>query len=114
MKRLMIVVAGLCVLSMTDRAQAVKVPAKAPQWQFAVSGDSRNCGDIVMPAIAQDITKTNAGFYWHLGDLRAVYDFDEDIKQRAGAKPLSIYDYENTVWQDLIESQINRFTVPFF
>jgi len=21
-----------------------------PPWQFAVSGDSRNCGDVVMPA----------------------------------------------------------------
>ena len=96
-------------------AQGNKMPATTNQrWQFAVSGDSRNCGDIVMPAIAEDISKTNAGFYWHLGDLRAIYDFDEDIKQRAGAKPLTIYDYENGVWQDMIESQINRFKVPFF
>ena len=24
----------------------------APVWHFAVSGDSRNCGDVVMPSIA--------------------------------------------------------------
>jgi len=88
--------------------------ATTKQWQFAVSGDSRNCGDVVMPAIAQDIEKTSAGFYWHLGDLRAIFDFDEDIWRRAGATHLSISNYQNIVWQDLIESQINRFKVPFF
>lgn len=88
--------------------------ARPKAWQFVFSGDSRNCGDIVMPAIAQDITKTNAEFYWHLGDLRAVYDFDEDIMNRAGAKRPTINDYENGAWQDMIVSQIDRFKVPFF
>lgn len=88
--------------------------SQAKPWQFAVSGDSRNCGDVVMPAIAQDMTKTDASFYWHLGDLRAVYDFDEDIVNRPGARHLSILDYENNVWQDMIVSQINYFKVPFF
>lgn len=67
-----------------------------------------------MPTIAKDVSQNNARFYWHLGDLRAVYDFDEDIKQRAGAKPLSILAYETGVWQDFIENQINAFKVPFF
>jgi hypothetical protein len=83
-------------------------------WQFAFSGDSRNCGDIVMPAIAEGITKTEARFYWHLGDLRAISDFDEDIMNRAGAKRPSISSYENNVWQDMIESQLNRFKLPVF
>ena len=48
----------------------------APSWSFAVSGDSRNCGDVVMPAIAADALKHNAAFYWHLGDLRAIYGPD--------------------------------------
>jgi hypothetical protein len=26
-----------------------------PPWHFAVSGDSRNCGDVVMPAIAEKV-----------------------------------------------------------
>ena len=83
-------------------------------WQFAVSGDSRNCGDIVMPAIAQSLTQTQSKFYWHLGDLRAVYDFDEDMRQREGGQNLTISNYENNVWQDFIENQINAFKVPFF
>ena len=34
-------------------------PAGAP-WRFAVSGDSRNCGDVVMPAIAAGVVTTEA------------------------------------------------------
>src|ERR1700689_5777270 len=48
-------------------------------WKFAVSGDSRNCGDIVMPVIAAGVHKSGAVFYWHLGDFRAIYKFDEDM-----------------------------------
>ena len=48
-------------------------------WRFAVSGDSRNCGDIVMPAIASGVVHDGAAFYWHLGDFRAIYKFDEDM-----------------------------------
>ncbi len=88
--------------------------SKPKSWQFVFSGDSRNCGDVVMPTIAQDMAKTKAEFYWHLGDLRAIYDFDEDIMNRAGAKRPSINDYENAVWQDMIVNQINTFKVPFF
>ena len=50
-------------------------------WSFAVSGDSRNCGDIVMPAIAKSAHADNAAFYWHLGDFRALYAPDEDLLQ---------------------------------
>ena len=59
-------------------------PASAQQsangtWHFVVSGDSRNCGDVVMPGIAETAKKNQAAFYWHLGDLRAIYAIDEDI-----------------------------------
>ena len=114
MKRLLSIIYCLFVVSVAAFAQVEKTPTRAESWQFAASGDSRNCGDIVMPTIAQDLTKTNAAFYWHLGDLRAIYDFDEDIKQRPGTRPPTILDYENNAWQDLIESQINPFKVPFF
>ncbi len=87
---------------------------KPAAWQFAFSGDSRNCGDIVMPTIAQDISKTGAGFYWHLGDIRWISDYDEDILNRPGATRQSISTFENSVWQDMIENQINPFKVPFF
>src|ERR1700758_3143085 len=65
-------------------------------WNFAVSGDSRNCGDVVMPAIAAGAWKNNASFYWHLGDFRKNSDFDEDIQHQPEhlAKPLSISGYQ--------------------
>jgi hypothetical protein len=43
-------------------------PAKP--WRFAVSGDSRNCGDVAMPAIAKSVLQQDVQFYWHLGDFR--------------------------------------------
>src|SRR5271165_3942070 len=57
-------------------------------WQFAASGDSRNCGDVIMPAIAQSVRAHHASFYWHLGDFRAIYRLDEDYaeEQLAGLR----------------------------
>lgn len=91
--------------------------SKDASWSFAVSGDSRNCGDVVMPAIAAGVERSGASFYWHLGDFRAIYNFDEDIQHQPDhlAKPLSIYDYEETAWDDFIGSQIVPFgTLPVF
>lgn len=88
--------------------------AESREWHFAVSGDSRNCGDVVMPAIAQSVNQSGAQFYWHLGDFRAIYDFDADLQLRPRPQPLSIIDYEQQAWDDFIESQINPFTVPVF
>jgi len=80
-------------------------------WRFAVSGDSRNCGDVVMPAIAAKVTASNATFYWHLGDFRKIYDFDEDMvreQQRAGST-MTIRGYENMAWDDFIAKQLTPF-----
>jgi Calcineurin-like phosphoesterase len=93
---------------------ALLIPALAPaQWKFAVSGDSRNCGDIVMPAIAAGVKASGAEFYWHLGDFRAIYEFDEDMVPPAHlnvtSKPLSISDYEARAWPDFIEHQLGPF-----
>ena len=46
---------------------------------FAVSGDSRNCGDFVMPAIAAATKAENDAFYWHLGDFRWMSQPDQDL-----------------------------------
>lgn len=35
------------------RSAAQSQPEPGATWRFAVAGDSRNCGDIVMPAIAE-------------------------------------------------------------
>ena len=82
--------------------------AEAQQpWTFAVSGDSRNCGDVVMPAIAAGAHHDHAAFYWHLGDFRAIYDFDQDYKQLTGSP--RVIDYENGAWDDFIQSQLTPF-----
>lgn len=92
--------------------QSKIIPAKEGTWRFMVSGDSRNCGDVVMPAIAADgIEKYQPAFYWHLGDLRAVYKIDEDMAAAAQniGQYLSCESYRKTAWQDFIDHQI----VPF-
>jgi hypothetical protein len=82
-------------------------PREAP-WRFAVSGDSRNCGDVVMPAIASNALKRKVDFYWHLGDFRKMSDIDDDMANRYGNQ-LTIGDYERDAWGDFIANQI----VPF-
>ena len=92
--------------------QSKFIPPKEGTWRFIVSGDSRNCGDVVMPTIAaQAIDKFQPAFYWHLGDLRAIYKIDEDMAgaaQKAG-QSLSCESYHKNAWQDFIDHQI----VPF-
>jgi len=76
-------------------------------WKFAVSGDSRNCGDIVMPAIAAGVLSDGAEFYWHLGDFRAMSKIDEDYRRthpQAGMPQ-----YLADAWPDFIQHQL----VPF-
>jgi hypothetical protein len=88
--------------------------APTPAWQFAVSGDSRNCGDVVMPAIASAVLKSGAKFYWHLGDFRAIYDFDEDMAPPASLHlpypHLTIVSYLTTAWQNFIDHQLQPFS----
>jgi hypothetical protein len=93
-------------------AAAAAAPADAP-WHFAVSGDSRNCGDVVMPSIAAGARADQAAFYWHLGDLRAIYDFDEDF--HALHPKASIAEYLSTAWIDFERNQIEPFgSMPVF
>ena len=95
-------------------ACALALPAAAESWKFAIAGDSRNCGDVVMPAIAAGVKSNGAAFYWHLGDFRALYDFDQDMVK--GAKqPYTIGSYLAAAWPDFIKNQIGSFTpVPVF
>jgi hypothetical protein len=90
-------------------------PSATP-WNFAASGDSRNCGDVIMPGISAAVTKDNASFYWHLGDFRKLSDFDEDLQHQPKyiANPLSISSYEAIAWNDFLQSQIATFSVPVF
>lgn len=88
--------------------------ASAQSWRFAVSGDSRNCGDVVMPAIAAGALADHAAFYWHLGDFRALYKFDEDMLREAKT-PFTISSYQSAAWPDFIRNQLQPFaTMPIY
>jgi hypothetical protein len=100
-------------------ASALAQDPATPTWKFAVSGDSRNCGDIVMPAIAQGVLHSGAEFYWHLGDFRAIYTFDEDMvppaKLNLPRKPMFIASYLSAAWPDFIAHQMAPFgDLPVF
>lgn len=93
--------------------KAAKFIAPEPgTWRFIVSGDSRNCGDVVVPAIAADsLAKYQPSFYWHLGDLRAIYKIDEDMAAAAqqSGQSLSCKTYFERAWPDFIDNQIRSF-----
>lgn len=76
-------------------------------WKFAVSGDSRNCGDIVMPAIAAGVLSDGAALYWHLGDFRAISKIDEDYRRTHPQATMP--QYLADAWPDFIQHQL----VPF-
>src|SRR5438309_11340838 len=92
--------------------------ATGSEWHFVVSGDSRNCGDIVMPEIAAAARVNEAAFYWHLGDFRAIYDFDQDMlyaRKAAHQAPLTVFEYVSTAWNDFIENQLAPFgNIPVY
>jgi hypothetical protein len=98
------------------------IPVAAQQksndaWTFAVSGDSRNCGDVVMPSIAAAAANNNAAFYWHLGDLRAIYAVDEDYQHSPEhrGKTIAKDDYLKDAWDDFIQNQLGPFgSMPVF
>ena len=60
------------------------------QWSFAVSGDSRNCGDFVMPSIATKVKAENDAFYWHLGDFRWIVLADQDAEALQPPAPTTL------------------------
>lgn len=104
--------AGLSAGASTRKQNNLKAP-----WRFAVSGDSRDCGDVVMPAIAAGVLHDGADFYLHIGDFRKIYDFDEDMEHEPQYRknPMSIIYYEYMAWPDFIRHQLDPFgTLPVF
>ena len=72
-----------------------------------------------MPAIASGVRQNGAEFYWHLGDFRAIYTFDEDIVPPASLglppKPMAVSTYLSSAWPDFIAHQMNSFgNLPVF
>jgi len=100
-------------------------PGQQGSWYFAVSGDSRDCGDLIVPKIAKAIhdndAKAPVQFYWHLGDLRRMFGVDCDIAKRTdpsvdcahpNVKPPSkdqMTEYLGYAWDDFIDKQIKAF-----
>jgi len=100
-----------------EKTSGRHTPLPEGKWQFAVSGDSRDCGDVVMPAIAAQSARYTPSFYWHLGDLRAIYKIDEDMAAAAtvARETLSCEAYHRRAWSDFVENQIAPFgDTPFF
>ncbi len=103
----------LLVLSFAGVMSAQDQGNSGGSWKFAVSGDSRNCGDVVMPAIAQAVRREGAAFYWHLGDYRAIEMFDQDYRHTHPDATIS--DYFAAAWPDFIQHQVQPFgDLPVF
>jgi hypothetical protein len=92
----------------------------AVEWRFVVSGDSRNCGDLIMPSIAADAARFQPKFYWHLGDIRAIYEMDEDFAGELGPdgslRPWNMDSYVKDAWDDFEKMQVLPFQqrkIPF-
>jgi hypothetical protein len=127
MRRTVALIAALGLVELAGSAIAQEPAGNVPSgqagsapWHFIVSGDSRNCGDLVMPAIAADAAPFHPAFYWHLGDLRAIYELDEDYAGELNAGgTLSRWDlkaYQQRAWGDFAEMQIKPFDehkIPF-
>ncbi len=105
-----LVLLALITLSLRAWSQSTSARPAPPQapWVFVVSGDSRNCGDLVMPAIASQAKKLNALFYWHLGDFRWMSSRDEDMRSKYLLEPLE-GDYRTIAWSNFLNAQI----IPF-
>jgi hypothetical protein len=115
-RRVAFAVAMASLFAVAAQRASAQLPANAA-WHFVASGDSRNCGDVVMPGIAETARKNQAAFYWHLGDLRATSAVDEDILHQPEhlSRPPTMEEYQNIEWQDYIDSQIAPFgSIPFF
>ena len=113
---LALVMASTIFASTISAAQS-PAPLPAGSWRFIVSGDSRNCGDIVMPAIAAHSAQFSPSFYLHLGDLRAIYKVDEDmaLSNANDGHALSCEAYQRLAWSDFVANQIAAFgDTPFY
>jgi hypothetical protein len=75
-------------------------------WRFAVSGDSRDCGDCVVPKIAASLAGLSKTppleFYWHLGDFRNGRIVDRDFLVLNDGDE----DYHRRAWDDFLTRQI--------
>jgi len=115
--RVLLLIVSVSFASLATAANPPKDKKTSETWYFAVSGDSRNCGDVVVPAIAANAIKHNVVFYWHLGDMRWISGPDQDFveEQVRIGQPTDLAIYEKQAWDDFIENQIKPWgDVPFY
>lgn len=102
------IVVAIASVAGASLAEATNYRDAAEPWYFAVSGDSRNYGDVVMPAIAASVLSRHAKFYWHLGDFRVGHgNGDEDIL--AVDKSITPSQYLDLEWRDFLDHQVKTF-----
>ncbi len=106
----------ILALSAAFEAGIAAAQASGSAWSFAVSGDSRNCGDFVMPAIAAKVKAEKDVFYWHLGDFRWMSQPDQDLEaMQPGGTKLTRSQYLPLAWDDFLTHQIASFgSTPVF
>ncbi|HWU41074.1 MAG TPA: metallophosphoesterase [Candidatus Acidoferrum sp.] len=110
--KFLVSVSLLVFLELVVGAWASKTGAQqGGTWRFAVAGDSRNCGDVVMPGIAERVLQHKAVFFWHLGDFRDLSSIDEDMQHQPEHRvtPMTKSEYLADAWQDFIDSQVTPF-----
>lgn len=102
-------------LALSFALPVVASAQSGPTWSFAVSGDSRNCGDFVMPAIAARVKAEHDAFYWHLGDFRWSSQPDQDLLSMTPGGSMSKAEYQKIEWDDFLKRQIAAFSsTPVF
>jgi len=107
----------MIVLALAALAPAGAAPKSADStWSFAVSGDSRNCGDFVVPAIAAKVKAEKDAFYWHLGDFRWISETDQDMEAlKPRGTHLFYFRYLGKAWDDFLTHQMAAFgALPVF
>lgn len=106
---------SLQVLKQTKNAP--NQTSEAGSWTFAVSGDSSDCGELIMPGIARAAKQLHAQFYWHLGNYRSVSRIDEDMYNAKDIQgnTLTRQQYLDEAWPDVIQWQLHAFApVPVY
>jgi len=90
---------------------AAQTPTSTGTWTFAVSGDSRDCGDFVVPAIATKVKAEKDLFYWHLGDFRKIQKADQDLLSMLppDTPPPTLEAYQKIAWDDFLTHQMASF-----
>ena len=92
--------------------------AGTPSWRFAVSGDSRNCGDVVMPAIAAGVKQIRRRVLLaprRFAPISAMRTKTFASSPSISPRPLTKTEYPGIAWDDFTQNQMAAFgDTPFY